>query len=170
MPQSFLALRGSSVVKNLPASAGDSGLNPGSGRSLQDKMATHSNILAWEIPRTEETGGLESMESQRVGHGLATEHAQSFLKGSVGILRCCYPQRIVSQSVVMQGASWSSSICKYLLLNNEGRKEKVRILCWSPWPDPEMVWLLVLLNKIKQLSRDPQPPPPLLQPPLPFNN
>ena len=31
-------------------------------------MATHSNILAWEIPWTEEPGGLRSLESQRVGH------------------------------------------------------------------------------------------------------
>ena len=31
-------------------------------------MATHSNILAWEIPRTEEPGRLQSMELQRVGH------------------------------------------------------------------------------------------------------
>ena len=31
-------------------------------------MATHSNILAWEIPRTEEPDGLQSMGSQRVGH------------------------------------------------------------------------------------------------------
>ena len=32
-------------------------------------MATHSNILAWRIPWTEEPGGLLSTESQRVGHG-----------------------------------------------------------------------------------------------------
>ena len=35
---------------------------------LQKGMATHSNILAWRIAWTEETGGLESMGSQRVGH------------------------------------------------------------------------------------------------------
>ena len=31
-------------------------------------MATHSSILAWRIPRTEEPDGLQSIESQRVGH------------------------------------------------------------------------------------------------------
>ena len=36
--------------------------------SLQEEMATHSSILAWEIPWTEEPGGLPSMDSQRVGH------------------------------------------------------------------------------------------------------
>ena len=37
-------------------------------------MATHSSILAWKIPWTEEPGGLQSMGSQRVGHNLATKH------------------------------------------------------------------------------------------------
>ena len=41
---------------------------------LEEEMATHSSILAWEIPWTEEPGGLQSRESQRVGHNLATEH------------------------------------------------------------------------------------------------
>ena len=38
---------------------------------LKEGMATHSNFLAWRIPRTEEPGGLQSMHSQRVGHDLA---------------------------------------------------------------------------------------------------
>ena len=47
------------VITNLPASAGDVrdvGLIPGSGDPLQEGMATHSSILAWRIPRTEEPG------------------------------------------------------------------------------------------------------------------
>ena len=36
--------------------------------SLEKKIATHSSILAWRIPWTEESGGLQSMRSQRVGH------------------------------------------------------------------------------------------------------
>ena len=40
---------------------------------LEKGMATHSSILAWEIPWTDEPGGLQSMGSQRVGHYLATE-------------------------------------------------------------------------------------------------
>ena len=35
---------------------------------LQEEMATHSSILAWKIPWTEKPGGLQSMQSQRVGH------------------------------------------------------------------------------------------------------
>jgi len=36
--------------------------------TLEKKIATHSRILAWEISWTEEPGGLQSMESQRVSH------------------------------------------------------------------------------------------------------
>ena len=39
-------------------------------------MATHSSILAWEIPWTEEPGGLQSMGSQRVRQDLATQRQQ----------------------------------------------------------------------------------------------
>ena len=35
---------------------------------LEKEMATHSSILAWRIPWTEEPGGLQSIASQRVGH------------------------------------------------------------------------------------------------------
>ena len=35
---------------------------------LEEEMATHSSIIAWEIPWAEESGGLQSMGSQRVGH------------------------------------------------------------------------------------------------------
>ena len=41
---------------------------------LEKEIATHSSILAWEIPWTEEPGGLQSMGLLRVGHNLATEH------------------------------------------------------------------------------------------------
>ena len=43
---------------------------------LEEEVTTHFSILAWEIPWTEEPGGLQSMGSQRVGHNLATEHAE----------------------------------------------------------------------------------------------
>ena len=39
---------------------------------LEEELATHSSILAWRIPWTEEPGGLPSIRSQRVRHDLAT--------------------------------------------------------------------------------------------------
>ena len=41
---------------------------------LEEEMATHSSILAWKVPWTEELGGLQSMESQRVKHAWALTH------------------------------------------------------------------------------------------------
>ena len=58
------------MVKNPPANAGDvrdTGSVPGSGRSLEKGMATHSSIVAWRILWTEEPSGLESMGLQ-TGH------------------------------------------------------------------------------------------------------
>ena len=42
---------------------------------LEERMATLSSILAWEIPWTEEPGELQSMGLKKVGHDVATEHA-----------------------------------------------------------------------------------------------
>ena len=53
------------MVKNPPASAGDVGSVPESGRSPGEGNGNLFNILAWKIPRTEESGGLESMRSQK---------------------------------------------------------------------------------------------------------
>ena len=54
-PQGF---PGGSVVRNLPANAGDLGQFLYPEDPWEEKMATHSSILAWEIPWTEEHGGL----------------------------------------------------------------------------------------------------------------
>ena len=48
--------------------ARDPGSIPGLGRSLEKEMVTHSSTLAWRIPWTEETGRLQFMGSQIVGH------------------------------------------------------------------------------------------------------
>ena len=67
--KSCLGFSGDSVVKNLPASAEDTGLIPRLGRSLEAEMVTHSSVLAWKIPWTKE--GV----AKRAGYGLDTEHA-----------------------------------------------------------------------------------------------
>ena len=50
------------------SNARDPGMIPGSEDPLENEMVTHSSILAWRIPWTEEPGRLQSMGSQRVGH------------------------------------------------------------------------------------------------------
>ena len=65
------------MVKNLPVNAGeagDVGSIPVQKDPLEKEMATHSSILAWEIPWTEEPSGLYSMGSQRVRLNLVSEH------------------------------------------------------------------------------------------------
>ena len=64
------------VVKNLPAMQETQVWSLGQEDSLEKGMATHSNILAWRIPRTEEPGRLQFRGSQRVGHdwGLSGKH------------------------------------------------------------------------------------------------
>ena len=59
------------VVKNPPANAGDKrdlGSIPELERSARGGLATHSSILTWRIPWTEEPGGLQFTGLQRVGH------------------------------------------------------------------------------------------------------
>ena len=56
------------MVNNLPANAEDAALIPGSEDPLDEEMTVLSNILAWRIPWTEETDGLQSIGLQRVGH------------------------------------------------------------------------------------------------------
>ena len=55
-------------VKSLPAIPETQAQSLGQEDPLEKEMATHSSVLAWRIPWTEEPGGLQSMGSQTVGH------------------------------------------------------------------------------------------------------
>ena len=57
-----------SVVKNPPAMQETQVQSLDREDTLEEGMATHSSILAWRIPWTEQSGGLQSIGSQRVGH------------------------------------------------------------------------------------------------------
>ena len=73
------------VVKNLPAIQVTCFKSLGWGDPLEKGMATHSSILAWRIPRTEEPGGLQSMGLQRV--------AQNWVTNTSGSLACLGPSQ-----------------------------------------------------------------------------
>ena len=62
--------------KESACNAGDPGLILGWGRSPEKGMATHSSILAWEIPWIEESGLIQSMELERVRLILVTKQQQ----------------------------------------------------------------------------------------------
>ena len=63
-----ISIPGSSAVKNLPPMQETQVRSLGQEDSLEEGMATHSSILAWRIPWTEEPGRLQSRGSQRVRH------------------------------------------------------------------------------------------------------
>ena len=65
-------LPGGSDGKESACNTGDPSLIPGLGRSPGEGMATHSSTVAWRIPWTEEPGGLQSLEFQRVRHDWVT--------------------------------------------------------------------------------------------------
>ena len=56
------------MVKNLPTMLGTRAGSLGWEDPLEEGMATHSSILAWRIPWTEELSGLQSMALQRIRH------------------------------------------------------------------------------------------------------
>ena len=57
------------TVKNLPAIQETQVQPLGWEDPLEEEIVTHSSILAWRIPQTEEPGRLQAMELQRIGHG-----------------------------------------------------------------------------------------------------
>ena len=66
--QEFLSMQLTQVVKNPPAMRETWLPSLGWEDPLEEGTATHSSILAWRIPGTEEPGGLQSLGSQRAGH------------------------------------------------------------------------------------------------------
>jgi len=81
------------MVGNLPAMPETQVQNLGGEDPLEQEMATHSSILAWKIPWTEDPGGLQSIGLQRVRHDLATKLPLKSLQiinaGEKGNNKCC---------------------------------------------------------------------------------
>ena len=65
------------MVKSLPAMQETRAQSLGREDLLEKEMSPHSSLLAWEIPRTEEPGGLQSMGLQIVDHDRATNSSSS---------------------------------------------------------------------------------------------
>ena len=96
------------MVKNLPANTGDT-RDADSVHGLEDPpeqvMATHSSVLAWEIPWTEEPGGPQSTGSQRVGHDGAHAYA-------VGIGRL-FSRKVVASPFLATGTGNSHFLASF---------------------------------------------------------
>ena len=104
---------------------------------LEDGMATHSSILTWRIPWTEEPDRLQSIGAQRVRHDWS-----DFMHA--------YISRWKNVDMTFDGKSDTSSIV---------REEKKRGLCrcnWSEWQDNEGVhlWQFLFVNKVRSGAKD----------------
>ena len=78
------------MVKNPPAMEEIWVPSLGQEDSLEKGMETHSSIVVWRIPWTEEPGGLQSMGSQRVGHKWVTNtlfHFSSIIRSKIPVTR-----------------------------------------------------------------------------------
>ena len=116
---------------------------PGSGRPPEEGMATHSSILAWRIPWTEEPGGLLSMGWQRVGHNwgdLARTHC---------CCCCCRVASVVSDSVTPTAHQAPPSLGYFLLYTRESLIF-LYISKSSLWKNPKLSlwWLFFLIRKL----------------------
>ena len=128
---------GGPVVKNPPAIQETQILSLGWKEPLKKEMATHSNILAWEIPWTEEPSGLQAMGPQRVRHELATKQKQQYLH-----IICTYPpiySEIIFRLLVIPNSSLTllgpSRIFFFLAFSVFG---------WlTPWMQNPQIWRAV---------------------------
>ena len=80
---------GGSSAEESACNAGDTSSIPGSGRSPGGGNDNYSSVLAWEIPWTEESGGPQSMGSQRVGHDGTRAHTHVSIYFGGLCQECC---------------------------------------------------------------------------------
>ena len=99
------------TVKNLPVMQETQVLSLGQEDPLEKEMATHSSILAWRIPWTEEPGGLQSVGSQKVGQDWATNtqyvtHSPLFCWVLIFVLPL---HKYVFLTSLLSGSAWPES-------------------------------------------------------------
>ena len=102
LPASLFFLPVTQMVKNLPAMQETWVRSLGQEDPLEKEMATHSSIFAWKIPKTEETGRLQSIGSQRVGHDWAI--SLSWFVDSFS-WQCLFPYTTLFRSCIFPGGS-----------------------------------------------------------------
>ena len=78
---------------------------------LEKEIATHSTILAWKIPRTEEPGGLQPIESQRVRHNCVTKHTDQETNTVRANYTCCVPSPIPDERWFFYASLAKTSCC-----------------------------------------------------------
>ena len=114
----FRVFLGAQMVKNLPATQETWVRSLGQENPLEKGMAVHSSILAWEIPQTEELGGLQFMglkESDATEH--AGRHAHTWVLGEMSPQDI--PQLLVTWGCLLPSTlCWLVSRCSFYLINS----------------------------------------------------
>ena len=127
------------MVKDLPAIQETQVRSLGQEDPLEKKMATHSSILAWRIPWTEEPGRLQSMRSQRVGHNWAANTFTFMMKydggGLVAKLCPIIWNIVITKQLGLYGGFPGSSHAKESSCNTG---DQVRSLGWEDPLEKEM--------------------------------
>ena len=94
--------------KESTCNAGDTGSNPGWEGTLEKEMAIHSSVVAWRIPSTEETAGLQSTGSQKGGHDWAANTFHFHLDCTFHGFWKVYENIVISYRVI--SVPWKFSI------------------------------------------------------------
>ena len=97
------------MVKNLPAMQGTQVQFLGREDPLEKEMATHSSTIAWEIPWTEEPGGLQLWGCKRVGHDLMAKQQASI----TGKTATFFKDVLAVSHIVLSCSVASSSLCLF---------------------------------------------------------
>ena len=112
-------------------------------------MTVCSSVLAWKIPWTEEPGGLQRREAQRVGHDWATEHARTHIREDPGALlndHCLPP--------IHEGQLLAQLFCQWVpRTHNSERKSPV---IWTVFHKSKVSekWASLSLHKSNQLYKN----------------
>ena len=108
---------------------------------LEEGMATHSSILAWRIPWTEEPGGLQSVGPQRAGHDIATEHRHQFFLEGWFVLHL--PQGLQGPT----GLNERKLLASLATPGGRGPGGESPSVCWGKGQTPMLAWRILLPTK-----------------------
>ena len=145
MPESFLVVQ---LVENPPAVWETWVRSLGWEDPLEEGKATHCRILAWRIPWTVQPSGLQSMGSQRVGHGGATNTPSPVPEGRDGCSRMsslAAPGTTPPRSLLFCCPRWHSVLLTYMF-------RKFRSLLWNRPILSFSLWAILLWFGYQLLS------------------
>ena len=114
---------------------------------LEEEKATHSSILAWRIPWTEESGGLQSMGSQRVGHDWANECTHTQLPSYVPLSLSSLPSPVFLNAWV--SSAHTTKVSDMRICSMCGQRAMTLQMLW----DLEVVSEFTVIGLTRQYSR-----------------